>query len=174
MKNDIQDLVYRRAQFVCQEAKLNPGKPDQSIKCTLYAISNYLSVGQDGNSPTVKRLNRNVSKAALTRLEKLLKIKKLKLAFDKWHKSTTNEHPKPLNQIWKELCEQKSPAPEYLLNELSENKMITITKKENSVNDGNGQRAKGSVKDRTAAYPGVRMPDETFRKIQTKRVSKEY
>ena len=63
------DFIKRRIEFVLHEARCN-GVNDQSITFTMRVLSNFASVGKNGQSPIIKKLNKNMSRQAFNKLKK--------------------------------------------------------------------------------------------------------
>ena len=160
--------VMRRAEFVCAEARLKDREHDQTILYALRVLSNWVTVGIDGNSREVKRRNRRVSGNALRELQELLQIHSPKETFKIWHKNTTNEHRDPLQQVWQWLCNE-TPTANVLLDRLASDKFITITNEENKQTAQNGHRWKGDRQARHQHIDPREMPEEVFNAIQIKR-----
>jgi len=88
------DVVRRRIAFLIDAAKHENVK-DHAITYTLRALSNYATIGKDGTSSPLKKINKRVSENAY----KLLK----KEGLEEYCKQTINEHPKSIKQIWEWL-----------------------------------------------------------------------
>jgi hypothetical protein len=163
--NDVPKWIQRRAEFVYNEAKLQDRKHDQTVKYALRVLSNWATVGIDGSSERVKRRNRRVSRNALELLTSLMSQHGATEAFRIWHKQTTNEHPRPLKQVWEWLC-SAHPTPKELLVDIQKYKFLTITNEENKSIDHAGHRSKGHPKKRHSDLKPVLMPRDIFEKIQ--------
>ena len=121
-------VIGRRILFLLNEANSDNSEKDQSIIAIIRSISNYETVGHDGDSKNVKLKNKWMSSAAY---DLAIKLKK----FDLWHKETTNEHEFELKYVWTAILEEKK------INELNFNfiyslfknkPFITVTNDENT------------------------------------------
>lgn len=91
--------ILRRLQFVLDVAKSEP-KSSQDLKMVMRVLSNIASVGRDGGSGVIYKLNRLVSEKALRALEACDE-------FDQWvgnekkgfKRQVMNEHQMPLEEM---------------------------------------------------------------------------
>jgi hypothetical protein len=122
----LEGLIYRRVDFLIKEALAGVKKPDEAISKTLRCLSNYLTVGTDGQPFRVKKLNPNMSQAA--------KELRDRLSLDEWHNKTTNEHQLELKVVWRYIVENASTLkPEDLCTYMRRYPYVTITDEENDV-----------------------------------------
>jgi hypothetical protein len=119
-------IAMRRCQWLAMEATSESPTPDLATRFALRAVSNYVHFGKCYGSKKIKSLNTLISIGALKKLEEL------KFDFDQWHKTTENEHPTPLNDIWLEHCKRAKGVndldslAEWLYDELARCKMVTV------------------------------------------------
>lgn len=120
------ELIKRRLEFVVAEISSATPKYDQAITFTLRSLSNYASVGFDGNSFQIKRQNDRISDAA--------KDLRVQLNDDRlWASNTINEHPLPLKDLWKKWSgDVKNLTIHKIWADLVDHPMITVTKAEDS------------------------------------------
>ena len=115
--------IRRRCEFLLLVASDPNEKRDQAVVYTMRVLSNHATIGKDALSEPIKRLNRKMSLKAFERLTTTY-----------WHifkSTTTNEHPKPLKQIWLWLvANAKTLTAERVWQEFVEHQMITVTKEE--------------------------------------------
>lgn len=135
-------FLKRRLAFVIDAAK-NEEKKDQTVTFAMRVLSNFATIGKDAQSSTIKGLNKNIS----TKAKNILYSDNMNLK--KFCELTINEHPKPLKEIWNMTKENSHKISiERLWLEFIDNKMITITKDEDSYLRKAGFGSSGSVKDR--------------------------
>jgi hypothetical protein len=122
----LEGLIYRRADFLITEARSGVKKPDEAVTKVLRSLSNYLTVGSDGSSDKVKKLNPNMSQAAKELRDRLSPVE--------WHKQTTNEHQLELKIVWKYIVHNAlTLTPKDLCAYMRRYPYVTITKDENDV-----------------------------------------
>ena len=119
-------VIMRRLAFIIDELKCEDPKYDQSVSLVLRALSNYASVGFDGQSFAIKISNPRMSDAA-SRLRRLLNDDR------EWAADTINEHPYPLRSLWDSwLSNVYLITPSKIWEDLVSFPMITITKEEDA------------------------------------------
>lgn len=119
-------IIARRLKFIINELKCEDPKYDQSVSLVLRALSNYASVGIDGQSFAIKVSNPRMSHAA-SELRKSLSDDK------EWAANTINEHPYPLRFLWDSwLSNAHFVTSSKIWEDLVSFPMITITKEEDA------------------------------------------
>jgi len=119
-------VIARRLEFIVTELKCEDPKYDQSVSLVLRALSNYASVGFDGQSFAIKVNNPRMSCAALE-LRRLLSDDR------EWAANTINEHPYPLRSLWGSwLSNGQAVTSTKIWGDLVSFPMITITKEEDA------------------------------------------
>lgn len=115
--------VRRRCEFLLLVASDPNEKRDQAVVYTMRVLSNHATIGRDALSEPIKRLNRTMSKRAFERLRTT--------DWQTFKSTTTNEHPKPLKQIWQWIVENaETLTVERIWQEFLDHPMITVTKEE--------------------------------------------
>lgn len=115
--------VRRRCEFLLSVASDPSEKYDQAVVFTMRVLSNHATIGKDALSEPIKRLNRTMSKKAFERLRST--------DWQTFKSTTTNEHPKPLKQIWLWIVENADTlTAEHIWEEFLKHPMITVTKEE--------------------------------------------
>lgn len=133
------NVILRRINFLLETAK-HEDKKDQAVTYVMRVLSNYATIGKDAGSTPIKKKNRNVTKKAF----KLLVKKGLSI----YCKETINEHTRPLQQTWNWLKENKNLTTQDVWKEFCENKMVTVTKEEDTLIRMKGFNSKGTFKER--------------------------
>lgn len=116
--------LIRRVEFLIEESK-HLDKRDQAVIMTMRVVSNILSIGKDASSEGIKKVNKRISVSALKILEKR--------DFEKFHKSTINEHPEPLRVTWEWLKQQNNERPvavQEVIQRFLQNPMVAVTHEE--------------------------------------------
>jgi hypothetical protein len=114
--------IERRLQFVIQEARQDEPLYDQCVDISLRVISNYLCIGEDGQSSAIYKKSRFRSE----------KAHQLHLAGDITAK-LWNEHQEELNLVWKWIVENKGTiTPTAILDRMNRWPMVVITREENA------------------------------------------
>jgi hypothetical protein len=130
------DFLRRRIEFILNEAKFQ-SKKDKSITFTMRVLSNYASVGRDGESKSIKELNKCISKAAWEKLKNLN-------SFNDWLDNLINEHQMPLKQTWQLLLQNSNLLDiESVWNHFKLYPMVTVLKEENIRLNSKGNRSNG-------------------------------
>ena len=138
----INPKIQRRINFLIEAAKYDDVR-DQAVTFTMRVLSNYATVGKDVGSSGVKGLNKSISNGA----EKILLLEHSNLKL--FCSQTTNEHPKPLKEIWNFLKHNKDNLDtDMVWNEFTNHKMITVTKEEDRLIRLKGFNSKGTIKER--------------------------
>lgn len=96
----IPEYIERRIHFLLTEAQ-SERVAGQDIKLMMRVISNFTTIGRDGSSRTVYKLNSNLSKAAKECLDNCL-------SFEHWigdvkaglERRVMNEHQYSLDDLW--------------------------------------------------------------------------
>ena len=134
-------FILRRLKFIKLEATSNSER-DQTTTSAMRVISNFGTIGMNGASSKILRINKNMSEAAYDEL------KKAKTMRD-WISKVTNEHPMPLKESWKLFQSLGSKlTEEYIWNHFVKYPMNTILKTENQKLDKLGYRDNGLPKTR--------------------------
>lgn len=121
----VQPYVLRRAEFLLNEARCRDSKYDQTVRYALRVISNNLCCGADGSSSFVKWNIKYISKIAYELY--------LNSTDEEWHKNTTNEHQKPISQIWQWIKENAHTiSPQDIIKEMRKYPMVVLHNDENS------------------------------------------
>jgi hypothetical protein len=123
-RNKLNNVIKRRIQFLITEVNSKNPTYDKSISMLMRLVSNFATIGEDGDSKKVKIKNRNISVNA----KKLRDAKSL----DEFHDLTINEHQLPLKDLW-DWCikEKKTLNTRDVWNKFCDYPFITITKEEN-------------------------------------------
>jgi hypothetical protein len=123
-RNKLNNVIKRRIQFLITEVNSKNPTYDKSISMLMRLVSNFATIGEDGDSKKVKDKNINLSVNA----KKLRDAKSL----DEFHDLTINEHQLPLKDLW-EWCikEKKKLNTRDIWNKFCDYPFITITKEEN-------------------------------------------
>lgn len=139
-ENLVDGIVERRIKFLLEAARYEVIK-DQAISFALRVVSNHATIGRDATSAVIKRLNTKVSSNALSLL--------LETGLDNFCRHTINEHPKPIVMTWnwlKENAEWLDVASVW--QHFLDNKMITVTRKEDEKIRLSGQGHAGDFQSR--------------------------
>lgn len=121
--NNLPNFILRRIDFLLQEAKEKSPK-DQVITYVMRVLSNYSTVGFDGNSLKIKSHNHRLSEKAVCLLNNSSTL-------SAWALLCINEHKKPLKEIWEHIIEQSSVIrPIEIWEIFLKSPMVTITKEE--------------------------------------------
>jgi len=137
----MEDFIKRRIEFVLQEAKCK-GIRDQSITFTMRVLSNFASVGSDGQSETIKKLNKCMSKQAWNKL-------KDSTNFNNWLDNLINEHQMPLKQTWNWIVENSNVLDvKTIWDHFKLYPMVTVLKDENTELNLTGNRSHGTPVER--------------------------
>ena len=154
--------IKRRVEFLLNEA-LEKSPRDQAITFVMRVISNYVSVGIDAGSYSIKQKNLMVSRLAY---EELL----VSPTFKGWAENTVNEHPLPLKHTWDWLCNDCDKlTPIDVWHHFESNPMITVLKKEDNLLNEAGLRS--SSKPDRYKHVGIeiiklkKMPYESWKEI---------
>ena len=135
--------ITRRAEFLLAEARSPDPARDQTVIYALRVISNFTTVGRDFQSAAIKWRNPRLSARAWALY--------YETSDDEWQRSTINEHPQPLSQVWEWIRENaNSIDARQIIERIAEHPMITITKEEDAELTGMGFRSKGSATERYA------------------------
>jgi hypothetical protein len=120
------EIIYRRINFLIDDARSNNPHYDISIQHTMRFISNFTSLGIcNVGSKGCKKINKNISKNAFDL--------KRRISFDNFDKMTTNEHQLPLKDLWDWMIENKNKlTKELVFEQFVQYPFVTITKEENS------------------------------------------
>ncbi len=134
-------FILRRLKFIKQEATSNSER-DQTTTSAMRVISNFATIGMNGSSSKILRINKNISDAAYAELKKATTIQD-------WISNVTNEHPMPLKESWKFFQSiGKKLSEEYIWKHFVKYPMNTILKAENQKLDKLGYRDNGLPKTR--------------------------
>ena len=137
-----EEIALRRAKFLLDEANSCSPKYDQTVRFALRVISNVATVGKDCGSGAIKWINPNVSEGAWE-LYRQLNDDVL------WHRSTTNEHPEPLNQVWQWIRDHRAQlTPDKIVERLKDHPMVTVARHEDEAINKRGLRSRGDPKER--------------------------
>ena len=142
-------FILRRLKFIQLEA-IHESQRDQTTTFAMRVISNFASIGMNGSSSKILRINRNMSERAYSELNKAKKMQD-------WISKVTNEHPMPLKESWKIFQSLgKNLTEEYIWKHFVKYPMNTILKIENQRLDKLGFRDNGLPKARyTEADIGI-------------------
>ena len=148
-------FILRRLKFIKLEAIYNAER-DQTTTFAMRVISNFASIGLNGSSSKILRINKNMSERAYGELRKANKMQD-------WISKVTNEHPMPLKESWKTFKSQgKNLTEEYIWKHFVKYPMNTILKIENQRLDELGFRDNGLPKTRySAANIGIFVLSDT-------------
>ena len=148
-------FILRRLKFIKLEA-INNAERDQTTTFAMRVISNFASIGLNGSSSKILRINKNMSERAYGELRKANKMQD-------WISKVTNEHPMPLKESWKTFKSQgKNLTEEYIWKHFVKYPMNTILKIENQRLDELGFRDNGLPKTRySAANIGIFVLSDT-------------
>ena len=119
----LNNVIKRRIQFLITEANSENPTYDKSISMLMRLVSNFATIGEDGDSKKVKDKNINLS----------VNAKKLRDAksFDEFHDLTINEHQLPLKDLWEWCIKEKEKLnTRDIWNKFCDYPFITITKEE--------------------------------------------
>ena len=145
---DMHEEIKRRIEFLIEAAKYEV-KKDQVVTYAMRVLSNHATIGRDAGSAEIKKHNKTVSQGA----QKLLHSVDLTT----FCKQTINEHPKPILATWEWLRENAEHlSVEEVWNEFVANKMVTITKEEDTRIRASGQNSIGNMQTRYNAL-GIRL-----------------
>jgi hypothetical protein len=132
-------FIVRRLKFIQLEA-MSKSDRDQTTTFAMRVISNFATIGLNGSSSKILRINRNISDGAYGEL------KKAKTMQD-WISKVTNEHPMPLKESWKVFQSLgNNLTKEYIWKHFVQYPMNTILKTENQKLDKLGFRDNGLPK----------------------------
>ena len=132
-------FILRRLKFIKLEA-INNAERDQTATFAMRVISNFTSIGMNGSSSKILRINKNMSERAYGELKKAKKIQD-------WISKVTNEHPMPLKESWIVFQSLgRNLTEEYIWKHFVKYPMNTILKTENKRLDELGFRDNGSPK----------------------------
>jgi hypothetical protein len=169
--NRLDDHIKRRVAFLRNEAFLKSPR-DQIVTYCMRVVSNYATIGRDGGSTLIKRLNRNLSKKALLLLKSTNSI-------NEWAGFCINEHKIPLQKTWSWLSETAVDlTDETIWNHFRDNPMVTILKTEDSTLSNIGLRSSVTDLDRYS-LAGIEVvilptsPEEAVHKRYLKSVYQE-
>lgn len=131
--NELSPEIARRIRFVLDVAKNEP-RSSQDLKMVMRVLSNIASVGRDGGSGLIYRLNRVVSANALKMLEACND-------FDCWvgnekkglKRQVMNEHQMPLEIMVSMIRNSKDMFLNDVWGLLTSYPMVTILKVEDAV-----------------------------------------
>lgn len=113
-------------------------------------LSNYCILGRDGSSQRLKLSNERISQKAY-KIRKNLDLATVdgKKAF---FRSTRNEHPEPLTQVWQWIIENKDKLDACsIIKRIYSYPMVTITIAEDTDMNKAGYRTRGSPEERFKA-----------------------
>ncbi len=124
--NELSPEIVRRLKFVLSVAR-NEQKSSQDLKTVMRVLSNIASVGRDGSSGLIYRLNRLVSAKALNKLEACDD-------FDCWignekkgfKRQVINEHQMPLEAMVRRIRSSEEMNFDSVWSLLSSHPMVTI------------------------------------------------
>ncbi len=134
-------FILRRLKFIKLEA-ISKSERDQTTTSAMRVISNFGTIGINGASSKILRINKNISEAAYAEL------KKTKTMRD-WMSKVTNEHPMPLKESWKLFQSLGGKlTEEYIWKHFIKYPINTILKTENQKLDKLGYRDNGLPKTR--------------------------
>ena len=129
-------FILRRLKFIKLEAISNSER-DQTTTFAMRVISNFGTIGINGSSSKILRINKNMSEAAFDELKKAQTIQD-------WIGKVTNEHPMPLKESWKAFQSLGDKlTEEYIWKHFVKHPMNTILKTENQKLDKLGYRDNG-------------------------------
>ena len=134
-------FILRRLKFIKLEAISNSER-DQTTTSAMRVISNFGTIGMNGASSKILRINKNMSAAAYKALTKTKTMQD-------WISIVTNEHPMPLKESWKLFQSLGNKlTEEYIWKHFVKYPMNTILKTENQKLDKLGYRDNGLPKKR--------------------------
>ena len=134
-------FILRRLKFIQLEA-IHESQRDQTTTFAMRVISNFSTIGMNGSSSKILRINRNMSEAAYVELKKAKTMQE-------WIDKVTNEHPMPLKESWKVFQSLGNDlTTEYIWKHFVNYPMNTILKTENQKLDKLGYRDNGLPKTR--------------------------
>lgn len=137
-------FIFRRLKFIKLEVISNAER-DQTTTSAMRVISNFATIGINGSSSKILRINKNMSERAYGELRKAKTMQE-------WRVKVTNEHPMPLKESWKAFQSQgKNLTEEYIWKHFVKYPMNTILKTENQQLDKLGFRDNGLPKARYSA-----------------------
>lgn len=124
--NNLAPEIVRRLQFVLDVVR-NEEKSSQDLKMVMRVLSNFATLGRNGASGMVYRLNRYVSASAKSALEACED-------FDQWvgnsrkdfRRRVINEHQLPLEQMVSLIKKSHEMGASGLWDLLKANPMVTI------------------------------------------------
>jgi hypothetical protein len=125
MEEDVEGYVRRRLQFLLDEVKSSDWRRDNASVFCQRALSNYLTAGRDGDSATVKRANRWMSKDAF-------ELATAVDSFKDWHNGTRNEHEDDLRTVWTWMTKNADTLTVEQLEERLRRPFVTVTLEEDS------------------------------------------
>ncbi|CAM8278468.1 hypothetical protein [Candidatus Methylopumilus planktonicus] len=132
-------FILRRLKFIKLEA-INNSERDQTTTFAMRVISNFGTIGMNGSSSKILRINKNMSESAFNELRKSKTIQD-------WIGKVTNEHPMPLKESWKAFQSLGDKlTEEYIWKHFVKYPMNTILKTENQKLDKLGYRDNGLPK----------------------------
>jgi hypothetical protein len=147
----------RRVEMLLLELKSADPDHDRAVNMLLRVISNYCSVGRNGDSLKIKLACCRMSRGAM----ELRRNSSLK----NWHAATQNEHQKPLRDVWMELVDMKDDIThDIIIKKFSEWPMVTVLNAEHGLleNVGKGK----SPAERYAAIAVEERPQEGWPPFQ--------
>lgn len=122
-RNKLNNVIERRIEFLLTEVNSKNPNYDKSISMLMRLVSNFATIGEDGDSKKVKSKNRNIS-------EEAKKIRDAKTS-DEFHDLTINEHQLPLKDLWEWCIKEKEKLnTSDIWNKFCDYPFITITKEE--------------------------------------------
>jgi hypothetical protein len=125
----------------------------------LRVLSNYAAVGADVGSGRVKKKNPRMS-------EKAAQIRN-KEGVEAFIRKTINEHPEPLDVVWKWIVEHGATlSAADIVRRICSYPMVTITKEEDSAINKLGFRKAGKPEDRFAAAKIMLIDGASLRHIR--------
>lgn len=140
--SEVEAWVVRRMEFLLSEARSADVRRDQTVTYAMRVISNYFSVGRDAGSAVIKRESRRFSRKAL-------ELKSLANA--DWTSETINDHPDPLNEVWRWLvANAETLSVEDIAARFRAHPMVVITKDEDNALTRSGYRGNGRPAERYA------------------------
>lgn len=142
-------FIFRRLKFIKLEV-ISYAERDQTTTSAIRVISNFATIGMNGSSSKILKINKNISERAYGEL------KKAKTMQD-WISQVTNEHPMPLKESWKIFQSLGiNLTEEYIWKHFVKYPMNTVLKTENQRLDKLGFRDNGLPKARyTQADIGI-------------------
>ena len=137
--NSDNPFILRRLKFIKLEV-ISETPRDQTTTSAMRVISNFGTIGMNGASSKILRINKNISEAAFDELKKAKKMQD-------WMSKVTNEHPMPLKESWKAFQSLGDKlTEEYIWKHFVKYPMNTILKTENNRLDKLGYRDNGLPK----------------------------